>query len=280
MNSVKLNNGVEMPIVGIGTYCIEPKDAEVTVREGLKMGYRMVDTANAYVNERAVATGIRDSGVVREEVFVSSKIWATEYLNPNAVVNTLERLEIEYIDLLFIHQPTKNYMEGYRMIEKAYKEGKVKAIGISNCEGEYLKNILENCEIKPQVIQVEAHPYFIQEDLREELQKENIVLMSWYPLGHGDSKLINEETFKKIGKKYGKTSAQVILRWHLDMGFVIIPGSSNIEHIKDNFNILDFKLSNEEMKEVAKLNKNERYYYRTDEMLKQFSEMELTYEEQ
>ena len=142
MNCVKLNNGVEMPMIGIGTFCIKPEDAEVTVREGLKMGYRLIDTANAYVNEKAVGRGIKASGVAREEVFVSSKIWATEYLNPRAVDNTLERLGIDYIDLLFIHQPTENYMEGYRMIQKAYKEGKVKAIGISNCEGEYLENIL------------------------------------------------------------------------------------------------------------------------------------------
>lgn len=280
MNRVKLNNGVEMPVVGIGTFCIKPEDAEVAVREGLKMGYRLIDTANAYVNERAVGRGIKESGIAREEVFVSSKIWATEYLNPNAVDNTLERLGLHYIDLLFIHQPTKNYMEGYRMIEKAYKEGKVKAIGISNCEGKYLEDILANCEIKPQVMQVEAHPYFTQEELRKELEKENIVLMSWYPLGHGDSKLINEETFKKIGEKYGKSSVQVILRWHLDMGFIVIPGASKVEHVKDNLNILDFKLSDEDMQEIAKLNKNERYYYRTDEMLKQFAAMELTYEKE
>lgn len=149
MEYVKLNNGIEMPVLGIGTYLIKPVDAEKVVCEGLKMGYRLIDTANAYVNEKAVGRGIKKSGVERKDIFVSSKIWASEYLNPKAIDNTLERLGLDYIDLLFIHQPSKNYMEGYRMIEKAYKEGKVKAIGISNCEGKYLNEILSNCEIKP-----------------------------------------------------------------------------------------------------------------------------------
>lgn len=271
MGKLVLNNGVEMPNFGLGTYLIKPDDAEVTVREGLKTGYRLIDTANAYSNERAVGRGIKASGVDRKEIFLSTKLWITEYENENAVDETLERLDVDYIDLLFIHQPGGNYMAGYRMLEKAYKEGKIKAIGISNFEGKYIEEILEKCEIKPQVIQVEAHPYFTQDELRKTLDKENIKLMSWYPLGHGDSNLMNEEVFISLANKYNKTPAQIILRWHTQMGFIVIPGTKNVDHVRENFDIFDFKLTEDEMKEIEKVNKNERYYIRTDEVLKQFA---------
>lgn len=280
MEKVKLNNGIEMPNFGLGTYLIKPKDAEITVREGLKMGYRLIDTANAYVNERAVGRGIRESGIDRKEIFLSTKLWITEYENENAVDETLERLGLDYIDLLFIHQPGENYMAGYRQLEKAYKEGKIKAIGISNFEGKYIEELLEKCEIKPQVIQVEAHPYFTQDELRKILDKEDIKLMSWYPLGHGDSKLMNEEVLKNLAEKYNKTPAQIILRWHTQVGFIVIPGTKNVEHVKENFDIFDFKLTDDEMNEIASINKNERYYTRTDEMLKQFATWQPEYEKE
>ena len=280
MEKLKLNNGIEMPNFGLGTYLIAPKDAEITVREGLKMGYRLIDTANAYVNERAVGRGIKESGVDRKDIFLSTKLWITEYENENAVDETLERLGLDYIDLLFIHQPGGNYMAGYKQLEKAYKEGKIKSIGISNFEGKYIEEILQKCEIKPQVIQVEAHPYFTQDELRKTLDKENIKLMSWYPLGHGDTSLMNEEVFKKLGKKYHKTPAQIILRWHTQMGFIVIPGTKNVDHVRENFDIFDFKLTDEDMKEIAKINKNERYYTRTDEMLKQFATWQPEYEKE
>lgn len=169
-------------------------------------------------------------------------------------------------------------MEGYRLIEKAVKEGKVKAIGISNCEGKYFDDIIANCEIKPQVMQVEAHPYYTQDDLRKKLKKHNIVLMSWYPLGHGDKSLIAEPVFSELGKKYGKSNVQIILRWHIDMGFCVIPGASGVEHVKENFDIFDFSLTKDDMAKIAKINKNKRYYIRTDEMLKQFAKMKVEYE--
>ncbi len=280
MEKLVLNNGVEMPNFGLGTYLIKPDDAEVTVREGLKMGYRLIDTANAYSNERAVGRSIKASGVDRKEIFLSTKLWITEYENENAVDETLERLGVDYIDLLFIHQPGGNYMAGYRMLEKAYKEGKIKAIGISNFEGKYIEEILEKCEIKPQVIQVEAHPYFTQDELRKTLDKENIKLMSWYPLGHGDSNLMNEEVFASLANKYNKTPAQIILRWHTQMGFIVIPGTKNVDHVRENFDIFDFKLTDDEMKEIEKVNKNERYYIRTDEALKQFATWQPEYEKE
>ena len=191
MENISLNNGLKCPLIGIGTFMLNPKDAENSVREALKMGYRLVDTANAYVNEKAVGRGMRDSGVDRSEIFLSTKLWPSEYENENAVEETLARLGTDYVDLLYIHQPAGNWLAGYRLLEKAYREGKAKNIGISNFEGEYIAELEKKWEIVPQFIQVEAHPYFAQDELRNTLDKYGIRLMSWYPLGHGDSSLIN-----------------------------------------------------------------------------------------
>jgi diketogulonate reductase-like aldo/keto reductase len=278
MEYLVLNNKVECPVVGIGTYLLTPEEAENSVREALKMGYSLVDTANAYMNERACGRGMRSSGVKREDIFLSTKIWASEYENENAVDETLERLGDDYVDLLYIHQPAGNWMAGYRQLEKAYKEGKAKSIGISNFEGKYIEELETKWEIVPQFIQVEAHPYFTQGELRQTLDKYGIKLMSWYPLGHGDKSLIQEPVFTKLAQKYGKTSAQVILRWHTQMGFVVIPGSKNVDHIRDNMDILDFTLTDEEMAEIAKLNKGVRYYIRTDEALAGFASWRPTFE--
>ena len=278
MENEKLNNNIECPVVGIGTFMLSPKDAENSVREALKMGYRLIDTANAYVNERAVGRGMRDSGVKREDIFLSTKLWPSEYENPNAVDETLERLGVNYVDLFYIHQPAGNCLAGYRQLEKAYREGKAKSIGISNFEGKYIAELETKWEIAPQFIQVEAHPYFTQQELRRTLDKYDIKLMSWYPLGHGDKSLINEPIFAELGKKYGKTPAQIILRWHTQMGFVVIPGSKNVDHIRDNLNILDFSLTGVEMEEIAKLNKGVRYYNRTDAQLEQFAAWQPNYE--
>ena len=173
--------------------------------------------------------------------------------------------------MLYIHQPAGNWLAGYRQLEKAYKDGKAKSIGISNFEGKYIDELQHQWEIAPQFIQVEAHPYFTQKELRKTLDKYGIKLMSWYPLGHGDKSLMEEPIFATLGNKYGKTPAQIILRWHTQMGFVVIPGSKNVAHIKDNLDILDFTLTDNEMNEIAKLDKNKRYYHRTDEQLKSFA---------
>ena len=271
MEYLELNNGLLCPVIGIGTYTLTPAEAEKSVREALMMGYSLVDTANAYVNERAVGRGIRNSGVKRDSIFLSTKLWPSEYENPNGVAETLERLGVDYVDLLYIHQPAGNWLAGYRQLEKAYREGKAKAIGISNFEGKYIEELSTKWEIIPQFIQVEAHPYFTQQDLRRILDKHGIRLMSWYPLGHGDSSLINEPVFAALGQKYGKSPAQIILRWHTQMGFAVIPGSKNVDHIRDNLNILDFRLTAEEMKEIARLDKGVRYYHRTEEQLVHFA---------
>ena len=270
MERVKLNNGIEIPNVGIGTFMLTPEQAENSVINSLKDGYRLIDTANAYENEKAVGRGIKASGVNREDIFVSTKLWPSVYEDDTAVDKTLERLGLDYIDLLFIHQPTSNWKAGYRQLEKAYREGKIKSIGISNFENE-IEELLEFAEIKPQVIQVEAHPYFTQEELRKITDKYDIKLMSWYPLGHGDKSLIEEPIFAELGKKYNKSSAQIILKWHTQMGFLVIPGASNPEHIKQNIDIFDFELTDEDMEKIAEINKNKRYYIRTDEQLVQFA---------
>ena len=271
MEYITLSNGVKCPVVGIGTFVLSPADTENSVREALKMGYSLVDTANAYVNERAVGRAIRASGARREDVFLSTKLWPSEYENPNAVDETLARLGVDYVDLLFIHQPAGNWLAGYRQLEKAYREGKARAIGISNFEGKYIEELETRWAIVPQFIQVEAHPYFTQPELRRTLDKYGIRLMSWYPLGHGDRSLQSEAVFARLGAKYGKSTAQVILRWHTQMGFAVIPGSRSADHIRDNLDILDFTLSDEEMAEIAKLDKGVRYYHRTDEQLVQFA---------
>ncbi len=278
MENVTLNNGLACPAVGIGTFMLSPADAENSVREALRMGYSLVDTANAYVNERAVGRGMKASGVPREKIFLSTKLWPSEYGNPNAVDETLERLGVDYVDLLFIHQPAGDWLAGYRQLEKAYKEGRARTVGISNFEGRYIAELEKKWEIVPQFVQAEAHPYFTQKELRKTLDKYGVRLMSWYPLGHGDSALINEPVFAALGKKYGKTPAQVILRWHTQMGFVVIPGSKNAEHIRDNLQILDFTLTDGEMAQIAKLDKNARYYHRTEAQLVQFAGWRPAYE--
>ncbi len=277
---MKLNNGIIMPEIGLGTFLLEPIDAKNSVYEALKMGYKLIDTANAYRNERAVGRGIKKANVKREDIFISTKLWPSEYENPNAVDETLERLDLDYIDLLFIHQPTKNWRDGYKQLIKAYNLGKIKAIGVSNFEGEYINDLLNEFDVYPQVIQVECHPFYPQTELREIIKEKDIKIMSWYPLGGKGmtSELLNSDIIKSLSNKYNKTPAQIVLRWHLDMGFIVIPGSKNKDHIKDNINIFDFKLSYDDMNQISKLNNNQRRYIRTDEALENFLNWKVTYE--
>ena len=260
MDYFTLSNGVQMPAVGIGTFLMQPEQAEQAVCTALQMGYKMIDTANAYMNERAVGRAMRKSGVAREDIFLSTKIWASEYEKENAVEKTLEILCTDYIDLLYIHQPSGNYMAGYRLLEKSYKEGKIKAIGISNFHDEKLERLLAECEIKPHVIQLEEHPYFSDTRTLSMLAPHGVKLMAWYPLGHGDEGLLKEPVFAALADKYGKTTAQIILRWHVQNGTSVIPGSTNPDHIRENADIFDFCLTDEEMASIKALNKNERFY--------------------
>lgn len=266
-----LSNQIQMPAIGIGTFLMTPEQAEEAVYTALTNGYRMIDTANAYMNERAVGRGIRKSGVPRENIFLSTKIWASEYEKENAVEKTMELLGVDSIDLLYIHQPSGNYMAGYRLLEKAYKEGKIKAIGISNFHDEKLQHLLDNCEIAPHVIQLEEHPYFSDTKTLEMLKPYGVRLMAWYPLGHGDKELLEEPVFTALGEKYKKTPAQIILRWHVQNQTAVIPGSTNPEHIKANADIFDFALTEEEMQQIYALNKNMRYYHSTPEMEEKYA---------
>lgn len=273
MEFATLNNGLKMPMAGIGTFLLSPDEAEASVLAALEDGYRLIDTANAYVNEKAVGRAMKKSGLKREEIFLETKLWPSFYEDDNAVDKTLERLGTEYIDLLLIHQPAGNYVAGYRQMEKAYKEGKVKAIGLSNFNQAQIEEILGLCQVKPAVLQTEVHPYFQEQELKSFLSKEGMVIQAWYPLGHGDKALLEEPLFTELGKKYGKTNAQVILRWHIQDGNIVIPGSKNPAHIKDNFDLFDFSLTEEEMAKIAALDKNTRYYYSTPEMLKKYAEI-------
>ena len=271
MKFATLNNGLSMPMAGIGTFLLTPDEAEASVLAALEDGYRLIDTANAYVNEKAVGRAMKKSGLKREEIFLETKLWPSFYENDDAVDKTLERLGTDTIDLLLIHQPAGNYVAGYRQMEKAYKEGKVKAIGLSNFNQAQIEEILGLCEVKPAVLQTEVHPYFQEQELKKFLSKEGMVIQAWYPLGHGDKALLEEPLFTQLGKKYGKTNAQIILRWHIQDGNIVIPGSKNPAHIKDNFDLFDFSLTEEEMAKIAALDKNTRYYTSTPEMLEMYA---------
>ena len=277
---VKLNNGVEMPMAGIGTFLLSPQEAEASCISALQDGYRLIDTANAYVNEKAVGRAMKKSGIAREEIFLETKLWPSFYNGVDAVEKTLQRLDTDTIDLLLIHQPAGNYIAGYRLMEQAYKAGKVRAIGLSNFNEEQIREILSVCEVRPAVLQTEIHPYSQEKGLKEFLSKEDIVIQAWYPLGHGDAALLQEPVFAKLAEKYGKSNAQIILRWHIQAGNVVIPGSKNLEHIRANFDLFDFELTAEEMQEIQKLNKDKRYYTSTPELLKSYAEMVPSVDEQ
>lgn len=266
MKFLKLNNGMEMPQLGLGTFLLSPDEAEESVNFALNNGYNLIDTANVYVNEKAVGRGIKKSNLKREEVFLESKIWPCFFEDENSVEKTLERLNVEYIDLLILHQPAGNYIKAYKTLEKAYKAGKVKAIGVSNFRIDELENLMKNTEIVPTVNQVEAHPYFPQDELVSFMNKHNIKLQSWYPLGgKGNQSLINQDIIQNLAKKYNKSAVQILLRWQIEKGFIVIPGSKNFDHIKDNLNIFDFSLTDEDMKEIAKFNTNTPIFGRRKE---------------
>lgn len=224
------------------------------------------------VNERAVGRGIRraiEEGIVtREDVYLETKIWPSFYEDENAVDKTLERLGVDYIDMLILHQPAGNYVAGYKMLEKAKREGKVKSIGISNFTIEQMEDLLSQTEIVPSLTQVEAHPYFPQTELKKYLDEKGIVLQAWYPLGgKGNDSVLSEEVFARIGEKYSKTPAQTILRWHIDSNNIVIPGSRNEEHIRQNIDIFDFELTDEDMSEIAKIQKSAPFYNQTQDKL-------------
>lgn len=282
MEYTTLANDLKMPLLGLGTFMISPADAEASVYKALKNGYRLIDTANAYMNEAAVGKAMKramEEGIVkREEIFLSTKLWPTLYESDTAVDETLVRLGTDYIDLLFIHQPAGNFTAGYAKIETAYKAGKARSLGISNFHGEKLERLLAEAEVKPHVIQLETHPYHIDHAVMKRLASYGTRLMGWYPLGHGDTTLLEEPIFLELADKYRKSTVQIILRWAVQRGFITIPGTKNPDHIRANFDIFDFVLTEAEMAEIAKLDGKKRYYTPDDATEEKYASMQLAFE--
>jgi diketogulonate reductase-like aldo/keto reductase len=269
METITLNNGTLIPSAGIGTFLLQPDDAERSVVTALQNGYTLIDTANAYMNEKAVGRGIKASGKKREEIYLSTKLWPSVYATADqAIDETLARLDTDYIDLLFLHQPVGDYIGAYKAMERAVKAGKVKSLGLSNFSEAQVREVVDAAEIKPAVLQLEAHPYYPQTEMKRYLDTFGAVIMAWYPLGHGDAALLQEPVFTDLAKKYGKTNAQIILRWHTQIGNIVIPGSRSESHIKENIDLYDFTLTAEELAAIAALDKNTRYYTATEEALK------------
>ena len=260
---LQLNSGYKIPQYGLGVYQIEGNEAtEKACLAAFEIGIRHIDTAHAYQNERGVGSAIQKSKIPREQLFITSKLWVTDYgegITTNAIDKMLERLNLKYLDLLLLHQQVGDYVKAYQEMEKAVEAGKVRSIGLSNFD-ERLDEILNVCKIKPAVLQVECHPYWNQDDLRNKVKSYGTIIESWYPIGHGDKDLINQEIFSKLAKKYNKTNVQIILRWHIQKGNVVFPKSTNPVHIKENFDIFNFNLTNEEMNEIDKMGKTKRFY--------------------
>ena len=271
MSHITLNNGVEMPLVGLGTYQLSPDEAQASVTFALDNGYELIDTANVYVNERGVGRGMRASTKAREDVFLETKLWPSFYDSDTAVDETLERLGVAYIDLMILHQPAGDYITGYRKLEDAYRAGKLRSIGISNFNAAEVQHLIDECEVMPALIQTECHPYFPQTELKELLAQHNIALQAWYPLGgRGNDSIMGEPLIGELAKAHGKSPAQVILRWHVQQGNIVIPGSKTPSHIAQNIELFDFALTDEEMARIAALDRGDTIYHRTPELLDQY----------
>ena len=272
---LEMNNKLKIPQFGFGVFTIKDNDeAEKCCLEAFKLGYRHIDTAHLYGNEKGVGEAIRKSGIPRDQIFLTSKIWHNECgegITTKAIERMLKRLNQEYVDLLLIHWPLGDYIGAWKDMEKAVQEGKVKSIGLSNFFGKHLEDILKIAKIMPVVDQVECHPYAPCDDLRKELDKINCYIEAWSPIGRGNSQLLNEPILIEIAKKYNKTVAQVILRWHIEKGNIVFPKSSNPKHIKENFEIFDFKLTPEEIEKINSLKSKPIFTAEFEEKLKKLS---------
>ena len=263
-----LNNGVQMPQIGLGLYMIPEGDvAYNSVMAALESGYRHFDCAHAYQNERSLGRAIKDSGVPRDSLWITSKLWPNEYgegKTLKAIERMLGRLGLEYIDLVYFHQPMGDYVGGWKEMEMALSMGMVKAIGISNFDANdsIFDELIASAKVKPQIMQIECHPYAQRKHWQERCAAEGIQIECWFPLGGRDSKgeILRDKTINEIAEAHGKSAAQVIIRWHMQEGFSVIPGSSNPAHIKENIDVLDFALSNVEMQHIRALDKESRYF--------------------
>lgn len=260
--TVKLNSGYEMPLNGIGTYSLTGETCYQAILSALNSGVRLIDTAYMYNNEEEIGRAIKDSGVPREEIFITTKIYPSQFDNPEeAIEMALKKLDVDYIDLMLLHHPGTNDVEAYKVMEKYVEDGKIRSIGLSNWYVEELESFLPQVSIIPALVQNEIHPYYQENDVIPYIQSLGIVVQGWYPFGGRGhtSELLNDETIVKIANNHNVTSAQVILRWNLQKGVVVIPGSSNPEHIKENTDIYNFELTEEEMNEINNLDRNEKH---------------------
>lgn len=264
MQYVTLSNGVKMPQLGYGVYQVSKEECERCVLDALKVGYRHIDTAQSYFNEEEVGNAIKKSGIPREEIFLTTKVWIEHYGYEEArksVLESMRKLQTDYIDLVLLHQPFSDYYGAWRALEDLYEEGKLKAIGVSNFYSDRLVDICNFARIRPMVNQVETHPHFQREENQEWMKKYGVQHEAWAPFGEGRGGMFEEPILNEIGKKYGKTAAQIILRWELQRGIVVIPKSVHIERMAQNFDVFDFALSAEDMQQIATLDKNESSFF-------------------
>lgn len=257
METVKLNNGIEMPLEGFGVFQVpDPAVCEQAVLDAIATGYRLIDTAAAYMNEEAVGKAIAKCGVPREELFITTKLWVQDasYEGAKAAIETsLNKLGLDYIDLYLIHQPMGDYIGAYRAMEEAYKAGKLRAIGVCNCYPQILTDICETVDVIPAVNQVERHPFFQQENALALMKEYGVQPEAWGPFAEGNHGIFTHPVLTKIGEKYGKSAAQVALRWNVQRGVIVIPKSVHKERMEQNIDIWDFRLSDADMAEIAKL---------------------------
>lgn len=273
MHFVTLNNGLKMPQLGFGVWQVPDDEAASAVGKALETGYRSIDTAMIYKNERGVGQALKNSSVPREELFITTKVWNGDQgyeSTLRAYDESLERLGLEYVDLYLIHWPTPKfdqYVETFKAMEKLYKDGRVKSIGVCNFEIEHLERLLTECEVKPVLNQVECHPYLVQQDLKDFCAKHDILIEAWSPLDQG-GEVLKDDAVQKIADAHGKTPAQVVLRWHLQNGTVVIPKSVTPSRIEENFHVFNFELTAEEMSEITQLNRDRRNGSHPNEMNK------------
>ncbi|MGN1343438.1 MAG: aldo/keto reductase [Traorella sp.] len=265
MEYVKLNNSVEMPILGFGVYQIPKEDTKRCVLDALKVGYRAIDTAQSYFNEKEVGEAVKESGIPREEIFITSKIWIDNYgyeKCKKSVLDSLEKMGLDYIDLMLLHQPFADYYGAYRALEDLYEEGKIKAIGVSNFYPDRLSDIcLFERKIIPAVNQVETNPINAQYEAQKNMEKYGVHMEAWAPFGEGRNGLFENEILVNIGKKYNKSSAQVILRWLIQRGIIIACKSTHIERMQENFNVFDFELDDEDMDKIKELDQHNSLFF-------------------
>lgn len=264
MNYITLSNGVKMPQLGYGVYQVSKDECERCVLDALKVGYRSIDTAQSYFNEDEVGNAIAKSGIAREDIFLTTKVWIEHYgyeSTKNSVLDSMKKLKTDYLDLCLLHQPFSDVYGAYRALDELYDESKIRAIGISNFYPDRMVDIASFARIKPMVNQIEIHPHNQQNFAKAWHKKYGIQLEAWAPFGEGRGGMFELPELKAIAEKHNKTVAQVILRWHLQRGTVVIPKSTHIERMEENFNVFDFALSDEDMAEIAYLDKKQSSFF-------------------